>query len=186
MNPLLRRLLSATPEDAELHEGLDLGPLLDAATPPAPAPPSDLRARLLRSASPYASFADRVAALFEVGVDTARQYLRDLGLEGTWTAFTDACALVHVAGGPALVGADIGFVRVADGAAFPAHIHDGMERTLVLAGVMVEADGSRHGPGALIERGPGDHAFSADGELIFAVVVFGVRFPSDLQDKLHG
>ena len=57
MNPLLRRLLSANPEDAELHEGLDLGPLLDAAVPPAAAPPSDLRARLLRSASPAASSA---------------------------------------------------------------------------------------------------------------------------------
>lgn len=190
MKPI-HRLLSMDPANADLLDGIDeeLAAVLDAAADQLldVRPPPALRERLLRSASPYASFTDRVAELFHVSVEVARRYLADVGRQVGWQAFEPGCDLMHVAGGPAMAGADVGFVRVADGVAFPRHVHHGEERNLVLAGALIDADGERYeaGDDFLCEAGS-DHAFRAEGELIFAVVVFGVEFDAALQARLHG
>lgn len=142
--------------------------------------PARARARLLAAAAadPWGPFVAPLARLFEVAADAARDMLGRIDMSVGWEPLLPNAQAMHFTGGPSTAGADVGFVRVEDGTDFPAHEHLGAERNLVLRGTLVEADGTRHGPGDVFERGPGPlHAFRAEGDLIFAVVVFGVRFP---------
>lgn len=189
-NPLLEGLLSTDLDNADLIDGMeddDIAMLLDSLCdlPPVP-PPARLRDRVLHSASPYHSFADRVAHLFEIGADTVRDYLRLIGQAEAWQRFFHGAELLHVEGGPALRGADVGFVRVTAGTIFPHHGHGGEERTLMMEGELVDSDGRRYGPGDYVVKGPGtEHHFEALTDVLFAVVVWGVRFDDDLQGRLH-
>jgi quercetin dioxygenase-like cupin family protein len=183
-HPLLRALLTA---DAD-GDDADVGALLDHAVAALPGtlPSASLRARLLASARADAGVSGAVARLFQVGLDQARAYLQRIDDPAAWSAFAPGSALMHLAGGPATATADVGFVRVADGATFPPHHHVGEERTVILRGVMVEADGRRLVPGDEVTHPPGsDHTFHAEGELIYAVVVFGVSFGAELDAALH-
>lgn len=189
-NPLLEGLLSTDLDTADLVDGVDDDVLVyllqEFGNLPPAAPPPGLRDRVLDAASPYRSFADRIGALFEVGADTVREYLALLGKPEVWHGFLPGCELLHVEGGPALRGADVGFVRVADGCVFPHHGHGGEERSLVMAGTLVDSDGVRHEPGELVIKGAGtEHHFRAEGEVLFAVVVWGVDFGEELQGRLH-
>lgn len=190
-NPLLEGLLSTDLDTADLIDGLDdevLADLLENVEdlPPVPPPPR-LRDRLLNSASPHRSFVERIARLFEVSVETVREYLMLLSTADVWHSLVPGCEVMHVKGGPALEGADVGFVRVADGCVFPHHGHGGEERSLVMAGTLIDSDGVRHEPGELVIKGAGtEHHFRAEGEVLFAVVVWGVDFGEDLQGRLHG
>ncbi len=183
-HPMLRALLTADDDDDEA----DVGALLDHAVadlPPVPPSPA-LKTRLLASARAETGLAGAVARLFEVGLDRARAYLARIDDPAAWSAFAPGSVLMHLEGGPATATADVGFVRVDDGAAFPTHRHVGEERTVILRGVLVESDGRRLGPGDEATHPPGsDHAFHAEGELIYAVVVFGVSFGADLDAALH-
>jgi anti-sigma factor ChrR (cupin superfamily) len=63
---------------------------------------------------------------------------------------------VHLVGGSATAGADVGFVRITAGTTFPPHRHLGEEHVLVLQGSYQDSDGTdrprrrprRHGPPA--------------------------------------
>ena len=69
---------------------------------------------------------------------------------------------MHFTGGPAVAGADTGYVELQPGAQFPLHEHVGEEITLVLAGTIRDPDGTTHGPGEEIVKGPGSrHVFIA-------------------------
>ena len=148
-----------------------------------PSPPT-LRARLLASAAGpdqrFAPFGQRLAELFDIGLKRADEYLSKLLDPDSWEeAIGEGIALVHLEGGVATAGADVGFVRVAAGQSFPEHRHDGGEQVLVLRG------GYRDSSGAIVQAGeqtsspPGStHSFVAlPGEdLLFAVVGWDVQF----------
>lgn len=156
---------------------------LSRALPPQPAPPG-LRARLLAAvAAPehrFGPFAARLARLIDVAHDRARALLTDLARPDIWQPFLPAVDLVHLPGGPAVAGADVGFVRLAAGATFPMHRHLGDERVLILQGAFKDSDGTTHHAGAELHQPPGSsHSFTAlpGPDLIYAVVVFGVEIP---------
>ncbi|HMV65549.1 MAG TPA: cupin domain-containing protein [Myxococcota bacterium] len=182
--------MSTDPDTSDLIDGVedeDLAALLVACDDlvDVPPPPS-LRARLLASASPFHSLADRVADLFQVGADTIREYLALLTWGDHWHLLQRGCELIHVEGGPDLRAADVGFVRVQDGVVFPHHAHGGQERSLVLQGEVVDSDGEIYLPGDMVVKEAGsEHHFRAVGETIIAVVVWGVRFDDDLQGRLR-
>ncbi len=145
----------------------------------APPPPS-LRGRLLRAlqADPWGPFVRPLARMVDVAEAAAEALLARIDDPDAWEPLGPYIALQHLPGGPATADADVGFVRVADGVRFPLHSHAGVERTLVLRGVLVEeADGRRYPAGSRIDLEPGvTHAFRAEGELIYAVVVWDVSF----------
>ena len=153
--------------------------------------PTALRDRLLASIeSPeerLAPFAGRLAALFDVGLETAGNYLRSIFDPDSWSeAIATGIALVHLEGGPATAGADVGFTRVAPGTRFPEHTHGGQESVLVLAGRFRDSDGSVKSAGDFATMPEGStHWFEVLGEeeLIFAVVVYGVDFDHGERDS---
>lgn len=172
-------------DDFDLDPDLDLEGLEALALAlPRPSPSPGLRDRLLASVRAperrLAPFADRLAALFDVAVARAGDLLTALADPRTWKALGPGIALIDVDGGPAVAGADVGFVRVEAGGTFPHHRHLGSERALILQGALVEGDGRifRAGEEARMNAGS-EHSFAAgpDEALIFAVVVFGVDLP---------
>lgn len=175
-------LRDMSPETApdELAEALSS---LSLALPPA-APSPGLRERLLASAARpeqrWAPFAGRLARLVDVAHDRARELLAAIVRPDLWQRLLPGVDLLHLQGGPAVAGADVGFVRVAAGAAFPEHRHLGVERVLILQGGYRDDGGQVARAGDLVELPAGSsHGFVAlpDEDLIYAVVVGGVEFP---------
>ncbi|MCA9713881.1 MAG: cupin domain-containing protein, partial [Myxococcales bacterium] len=177
---------------ARAREVGELAELLASTLPlslPEQDPPAALRARLLRSATApgdrFAPFAERLAALIDRGVAHASALLEQIARDvaGTWevaAALGPGIELIHLEGGPAVAGADVGFVRVPEGVRFPYHEHLGPERVLVLQGQLRDSDGQVYGPGDTPDMDAGSsHEFTAlaGAPLIYAVVVHGVVFP---------
>lgn len=120
------------PDDPALRDALaDLAWALVAV-----APRPQLRDRLLAAAGGgrLEPFTSRLAALFDLGLDRAREVLAWVEDPHRWLPAVPGVALVHVRGGPAVAGADCGLVRVAPGVGFPWHAHHAEERTLFVAG----------------------------------------------------
>ena len=147
-------------------------------------PPEALRARLLtsvdRPAQRFAPFIDRLAAMLDVGVDRAQAFLQSIADPASWSPLLPGVELMHLQGGAAVAGADVGFVRVASGVRFPFHHHRGDERVLVLAGQLGDDNGVSAEAGAELLQGPGtSHSVLSTGDspLIYAVVVYGVEIP---------
>jgi len=161
--------------DADAAEALSD---LAASLPDTPAP-SGLLGRLRASVAqqPFAPFAPPLASLFDVDEATARRYLDRIPDDDAWEAMGPGIRLLHFDGGPATAGADVGFVHVEGEIDFPAHRHDGEERNLILRGHLVEPDGTSYGPGDVFDHPAGSHhRFRTSGDLVFAVVVWGVTF----------
>lgn len=158
---------------------------------PPEAPPPELRERILDSIGdevlgPLGRFSAKVAALFDLTADRARELLRRLEDAAAWSAGPcEGISLLHVAGGPRVATADVGFVRLEPGVQFPHHSHGGDEVGLILQGGFLDSDGREYHPGEAAHHGPGsDHDFTAlPGEIcVFAVVVFGgVKFDNGFQ-----
>lgn len=156
------------------------------ALPPEPASAS-LRARLMASAGAsehrFAPFTRKLAQMIDVSLSRAGELLARIADPSAWIPapeIADGVELIHLQGGPATVGADVGFVRVAPGVEYPDHVHHGGERVLFLQGAQREPSGAVARAGDELELAPGSrHDFVAlPGEpLIFAVVVFDVEFP---------
>lgn len=191
MNPhrpdrdLLSRLLSADPDDVDLFDAMGdagaelLDQLVDSLPPVTPSTGAAQRLLAAVAPSPWRRFAQDVSALFEVAIDAAVDTLDALTDPAKWEDLVaGAISLQHVSGGPALASADVGYVRVAEGTAFPPHTHTSEERTLVLGGGMRLEDGRVLRAGDTLVLGAGTpHRFTAvEGELLFAVVSFGVEF----------
>lgn len=159
---------------------------------PGISPPPSLRDRLLDSLETpterFAPFTQRLAQMMDIGLETARDYLtRAFHVATTGVSPWPGIQLLHVEGGPATAGADVGFVRVPADTDFPPHHHAGREHTLVLQGGYVEGDRTEVKAGEQVVReADTDHVFHAlpGDDLIFAVVVFGVDFedPVDLHE----
>ena len=149
---------------------------------PAVAPRPELRTRLLAAASGparLAPFIDRLARMIDVAVDAARELLLSIDRPDSWQPSpAPNVRLIHLTGGPAVAGLDVGFVQVAAGTGFPLHRHIGDEHVFVLQGSYSDSVGStvRTGEQARMLADT-EHHFTAGPErdLIFAVVVGGIE-----------
>ena len=111
--------------------------------PIAPAP--DVEARLLASigGGRFEAFSSRMATLFDVTVDRARELLGLIERPDSWVPQMPGISLVHFEGGPAVATADCGFVRLEAGAMFPPHTHLGEEIVTVLSGQLHDVTNDR-------------------------------------------
>lgn len=138
------------------------------------APGPDVKARLMASVGGgrFEQFSARMAELFQVTVERARELLGLIERPASWVTQIPGIALVHFEGGPALANADCGFLRVAPGTMFPPHVHIGDEMVTVLAGQMRDmVNGHVVNPGEDYRQAAGTtHYFQAvgDEELIYA------------------
>ncbi len=152
---------------------------LTAGLPPIGVSPT-ARARLLAAldegAGRFAPLVADVARLFDLAAARTIELLRGLDRAESWepTAMP-GMALLHLDGGPAVAGADVGFVRFAPGSRFPPHGHLGEERALMLQGGVTLADGTRFRRGEIVVARAGEHhAFVTDERLptIYALVLW--------------
>jgi putative transcriptional regulator len=127
------------------------------------------------SAHRFVDVIDQVARLFDL---TAERVKTLLGLVDEPTAWrrgkAEGITLLDFRGGPAIAGADAGFVRMLPGVTFPYHRHMGGEAVLVIEGSFVGDDGTvvRRGEGLRFEAET-RHAFTAREEgCLFAVVIW--------------
>ena len=153
--------------------------LLDGVAPVAP--PAALRDRLLASVggSRFDRFAARMAEMYDVAIERARELLGLIEDPKTHEPAFPHASLIHFTGGPACAGADCGFIILEAGAQFPWHRHDGEEVVLVMQGAMIDGDGTVTRVGEEDRRGAGtEHEFrAAEGDdLIFCARVWGVRW----------
>ncbi len=149
-----------------------------ASTTPAAVPGRDVKARLMASvgAGPFERFAARMATLFDVTVDRARELLGLIERDASWQQGLPGLQLVHFAGGPACAHSDCGFVRLAPGCTFPWHKHRGEEVSVILAGTLRDHEGRLLRPGEeLVQAQASQHEITAHGdeEVIFAACAFG-------------
>ncbi len=108
-------------------------------------PSPEVHARLMASlgGGRFEKFSNRMASLFDVTVDRARELLGLIERPASWEAAAPGLGLVHFDGGPAYAAADCGFVRLAPHAAFPLHTHAGEEVSLILAGTLTDRRSGR-------------------------------------------
>lgn len=124
--------------------------------PVTPAP--EVKARLMASTGGgrFEKMSARMASLFDVAVDKAREILGLIERPASWEQEQGGISLVHFAGGPAYAAADCGFVRLEPGAIFPPHKHLGEEAMLVLEGQLRDGASNRIlGPGDLVIQAQG-------------------------------
>jgi putative transcriptional regulator len=136
-------------EAAEVERAVQADPALAAEldsylgllTPVTPSP--DVKARLLASigGGRFERFADRMAKLFDVTVDRARELLGLVERDASWENPMPGIALIHFDGGPACAAADCGFVRIQPGCTFPWHTHRGEEINVILSGTLRDSTG---------------------------------------------
>src|SRR5579883_698464 len=131
--------VSACPRCAAALQGVAEALHALALTLPPQPPPADGLAHVLAAAradaaGPFGAFVTRVAHLFDVGVERAREMLAGLGDPVGWVTGGEGIWLLHLQGGPRTVGADAGLVRMAPGARFPRHRHTGTEFAVILQG----------------------------------------------------
>ncbi len=107
------------------------------------APPADIKARLLASVGGgrFERFSARIAEVFDVTVDRARELLGLVERAASWEHPLPGIGLIHFNGGPACATADCGFVQIAPGCTFPWHTHRGEEVSVIIAGTIRDADG---------------------------------------------
>lgn len=115
------------------------------------APAPEVIRRLMASVGGgrFDAFADRLARIFDVTVDRAREFLGLIERPASWVPqVVPGIFFVHFEGGPATAAADCGFVRLVPGALFPPHTHLGTEITLILSGKVHDVTNDRViGPG---------------------------------------
>lgn len=158
--------------DAALAAELDSYSSLVAPVEPSP----DVKARLIASVGGgrFERFAPRLASLFDVSVERARELLGLVERDASWEHPIPGIGLIHFAGGTACSGADCGFVRIEPGCTFPWHTHRGEEVNLILAGT-IRDHGKLMGPGdELIQPSGTQHDLTAgDDVVIYVARVFG-------------
>jgi hypothetical protein len=162
-----------------------LDALVDLLAPVPPAP--TVRARLMDSiaavpAGPgvFEKFAARFAQIFDVTIERARELFAQACDPASWEPGPGPGSwLIHFQAGPAVAGADTGFVKTAPGVRFPWHHHHGHEQNLILAGEAVDSHSGRLRPGDEPAMDTGsEHDFTVVGDeyFVYAVRVYGVDF----------
>ena len=128
----------------------------------------------------YAPFFDRLAALWDLSEDEVQATLARAKDEGAFrTMGLPGVRRMSVRGGPRLHGVALELLRLAPGARFPAHVHEGHEAVLVLEGSYRDA-GRDFEPGDAQEMPPGSvHSLCVgDAVCVAAVVSRGFAFTS--------
>jgi len=107
--------------------------------------PASVHERLMASlgGGRLEAFSSRMAQLFDVTVDRARELLGLIERPASWEPGGPGLDLVHFDGGPAFAMADCGFIRLAPNAAFPLHTHAGEEVSVMLEGTLVDRRSGR-------------------------------------------
>lgn len=128
------------------------------------APPAGLRARILGDLDGIARFksvAEALRRFVDLGAEAVEGLLRKIDDAAAWGEGFPGIRYFHFTPGPALAGAEAGFVRLEPGATFPHHRHLGPERTFVLDGIMQDR-GEVYGPGSIVESAAGTaHEYTA-------------------------
>jgi anti-sigma factor RsiW len=121
-------------------------------------PPPQVLQRLLATVggSRFEPLSARLARLFDVTIDRARELLGLIERPASWVPQMPGIALIHFDGGPRAAVADCGFVRLAAGATFPPHTHLGEEIVTVLVGRIHDITNDR-------VIGPGEDYVQAEG-----------------------
>jgi putative transcriptional regulator len=131
------------------------------------APSPAVKQRLMASAGGgrFEAFAQRMARMFDVTLDRARELLGLIERPASWIPqVVPGISFVDFDGGPAAAAADCGFVRLAPGAVFPPHTHIGEEMTTILSG-------RAHDPVNDRTLGPGDDYIRDAGSTHYLVCV---------------
>lgn len=136
-------------------------------------PRPDVKARLMASVGVgrFEKFAARMASLYDVTVEKARELLALIERPASWETGAPGIGLVHFGGGPAYAAADCGFVRIAPGATFPQHRHLGEEVSVILSGSVRDDQGRVFRAGdELVQAQDSGHDLTAigDEDCIFA------------------
>jgi hypothetical protein len=138
------------------------------------APPAQGLDRLLAAvANPWVQMLEAFAQLVDLPRDHAERLLNraERGLD--WgPGPLPGMALVHLAGGPATAGADVGIVRLPPDFVFPPHTHLGPEAVLILEGDYEDSAGYvlAGGQGERREPGTPHHFRVGPRGVVFAVV----------------
>ncbi|MEO8706478.1 MAG: cupin domain-containing protein [Kofleriaceae bacterium] len=143
----------------------------DLVAPIAPSPEVKLRLLASIGGSRYDQYSAKMAKLFDVTVDRAREFLGLIERKASWELPMPGIGLVHFDGGPAFATADCGFIRLQPGTTFPPHTHVGEEVSVVLTGQIRTDDGRVLGPGdELVQSDRSTHHITCigDEECIFA------------------
>ena len=124
--------------------------------PMTPAP--DVKTRLIASvgAGRFEKFSARMASLYDVTIEKAREFLALIERPASWNQEAGGISLVHFNGGAAYAAADCGFIRLEPGAVFPPHKHLGEEASVVIQGQIRDVASGR-----LLQ--PGDELLQAEG-----------------------
>jgi putative transcriptional regulator len=130
------------------------------------APSPEVKQRLFASigGGRFEAFSARMAKLFDVTADRARELLGLIERPASWIPQIHGISLVHFDGGPAAAAADCGFVRLAPGAVFPPHTHLGEEAVTILSGRIHDVTNDR-------VVGPGDDYVQPEGTNHYLVCV---------------
>jgi putative transcriptional regulator len=176
-------------ERAATEEALSLLALSLPPEPPHPSVRTEVLAAVVEeeqrrkgdtAAGRFAPFVERLARFFDVTAQRARALLELASEPLAWTPGpTSGISLIHLQGGPRFARADAGIVRLAPGARFPRHRHNGDEFGLILEGGFIDADGTVVRRGEQHDRAAGtSHDFVAlpEGCTFAAVVIDGIEF----------
>jgi putative transcriptional regulator len=110
----------------------------DIVAPAAPDPYVKTRLMASIGIGAYEKYSAKMADLFDVSVDRARELLSLIDRPSSWepaiAGMDIGVLLVHFDGGPRFANADCGYVLIQPGASFPVHTHLGEEKSLILAG----------------------------------------------------
>jgi quercetin dioxygenase-like cupin family protein len=155
------------------------------------APPAGARARLLDAVAGIGRFAphlDAIARLAYLAGEALFALLRRIDEPDGWIDGPPGIRYFHFSPGPAGATPEAGIVRLRPGAVFPRHRHLGDEVSLVLEGSLVDDDGQRHGPGAVLPSAAGsEHAYTAGPgrDLVLLSLHTGIAFtdPDSFQLK---
>ncbi|HMG56293.1 MAG TPA: cupin domain-containing protein, partial [Kofleriaceae bacterium] len=111
------------------------------------------------------AFSARMARMFEVTVERARELLGLIERPASWIPqVVPGISFVHFEGGPSTAAADCGFVRLAPGATFPPHTHLGEEMTTILSGRVRDMVNDR-------VIGPGEDYIRPEGSTHYLVCI---------------
>jgi len=173
-----RQLAADASLRAELERVRDTLALVPSAAR-APAPPPDLRARVLGITDPqtrFHGFADRLSRLFDLPSERARAILAAFdGATGWEPGPAPGVELYHVDGGTSVADADVGLVRFAPGTVFPMHTHKGEERMFFVQGSAVDDTGHEYNAGdVLVSKAGATHSFrvTSTEAVLFAIVLW--------------
>ena len=153
-------------------------PLVDALSTDREQPRADLRAGLLaelRDEGRFSRFTAELSALLDIDRGAADALLDGIGDPARWQTGALPNVLLHdIDGGPRVQNAITGFVRMTQGAVFPAHGHVGEETALILQGSAIDGQGEIWRVGDVVKMRPGTkHSFAArpGPDLLFMVIV---------------